>query len=222
MPFAAAAARARRARERRAAPLLAGERVHVIEGKTGAGKGGGGGGGAVLRRVAAALGAKVSRMVAAKAEACPQMQGKRRHKRRRRRRAAARGCRSGGLGRCHGHNITLTRSALQKKPPTACSAGGKAPSLAGRTAFPARTTSGRASQLQSTCRCSCPAGYRHLCVPRPQVVGARGCTLAVVAGAAAKKPAGLPDGALCVREEWLLSAAAEYRRPQDGFVALEA
>ena len=55
-----------------------------------------------------------------------------------------------------------------------------------------------------------------------QVVGARGCTLAVVAGAAAKQPAGVPAGVLCVREEWLLSAAAGYCRPPHGFAVLEA
>ena len=61
VPFAAAAARARQAHQRQAAPLLAGERVHIIEDK--AGKGAGGGNGAVLRRVAAALGAKVGQVV---------------------------------------------------------------------------------------------------------------------------------------------------------------
>ncbi|KAK9845443.1 hypothetical protein WJX81_006533 [Elliptochloris bilobata] len=61
VPFAAAAMRAREARERGTAPLMAGERVHVVEERGGSGGGGarGAGNGAVLRRVAVALGAKV-------------------------------------------------------------------------------------------------------------------------------------------------------------------
>ncbi len=69
VPFAAAAARARQAHNRQAAPLLAGERVNIIEDK--AGKGAGGGNAAVLRRVAAALGAKVSHLIASVVKACP-------------------------------------------------------------------------------------------------------------------------------------------------------
>ncbi len=52
--FADAAIRARAARAAGCAPLLAGERVHVC-----GDAGGGAGSGAVLRRLAAALGAKV-------------------------------------------------------------------------------------------------------------------------------------------------------------------
>ena len=53
--FADAAIRARAARAAGCAPLLAGERVHVC-----GDAGGGAGSGAMLRRLAAALGAKVS------------------------------------------------------------------------------------------------------------------------------------------------------------------
>jgi len=33
-------------------------------------------------------------------------------------------------------------------------------------------------------------------------------------------PAGVPAAARCVREEWLLTAAAQHRRPPEGFAAL--
>jgi len=56
--------------------------------------------------------------------------------------------------------------------------------------------------------------------PRLQVVGARGCTLAVVVGGEVA-PAGVPAATRCVREEWLLTAAAQHRRPPEGFAALK-